>query len=64
MSWKKSKFKIDTNPLKKKRLFKVDCINLNLLMSLPSTWDLNSIEIKNQNAIKRLFVKLHFIKVK
>jgi len=54
---------MDTNPLKKKRLFRVDCINFILLISLPKTWDLKIIEIKNQNAIKREFKKLHFIKV-
>ena len=53
---------MDTKPLKKKRLLKVDCINFILLMSLPKTWDLKTIEIKNQNAIKIVFREFHLEK--
>ena len=60
---KNNKLNIDDKPLKKNKLLRDDLINFNLLMSLPITCDLKPIEIKNHNAIKRSFTKVHFVNV-
>jgi len=52
---KKSTFNIQTKPEKKNKLSNVVLIIFLFSIPLPRTWDLKSIETKNQNEIKIVF---------